>query len=178
MAGLFFRLLLKALFPVLMVLGGLSYVSYLQGHDPLAMLLKPFGGLSGVSLEGMQQQVERMGEKAEESVSGPRTVYRWRDANGQLYYGEQPPADALSVKALRIDPNTNVIAAFRDPKAVEAEAETQKEGATAEGATETDEPEMPNPYSPDQIKQLFEDTKLLKEKLESRQLDLLGKDQQ
>lgn len=174
MAGLFFRLLLKALFPVLMVLGGLAYVSYLQGHDPLALLLKPFGGVPGLSLQGLQQQVERIGERTEQEVSGPRTVYRWRDAGGQLHYGQQPPADAQQVKALHLDPNTNVIAAFRDPKAVATEEAAE---ATEDEASEkrAGEPAMPSPYSPEQIKQLFEDTRALKETLESRQLDPLGK---
>jgi FtsZ-binding cell division protein ZapB len=55
------------------------------------------------------------------------TLYRWRDAQGGLHYGDQPPEDARELRALRIDPEVNVVKAFQTEV---AEEESESEEAT------------------------------------------------
>ncbi|MDX1452434.1 MAG: DUF4124 domain-containing protein [Oleiphilaceae bacterium] len=46
----------------------------------------------------------------------PATVYKWRDANGQWHYGDNPPADARELTPMTINTNTNIVQSVKLPK--------------------------------------------------------------
>ena len=166
MAGFLYRLLLKALLPLGLVLGGLAYFAYLQGQNPLAMLRKSVESGSMPSLQELQSVLEGIAGEAAVGTE-PRSLYRWEDADGAVFYGQSPPADARAVKVLRVDPQVNVIPAHRDPAPRPEEVEGG--GAAVAAAGEVDESAAPKPYSPAQIEHLFDDARGLRETLQQRQ---------
>ncbi len=47
----------------------------------------------------------------------PATIYKWRDANQQWHYGDNPPADARELTPMQIDTNTNIVQSLKLPQA-------------------------------------------------------------
>lgn len=187
MAGMFFKLLFKALVPIVIVLGFLSYFQYLQGKDPLAMLMAPFRGSGSATITRAEPVAEirradaspamqPVGEPVRDetprtltAVSSGATVYRWRDADGNLHFGDNPPQHVQEVETLDIDPDANLIQGDR----------SQQQAAAPAAGVPTADPAVPAmPYSPEQIEKLFRDAQAVKEKLEQRaqaQEDLMNR---
>jgi len=157
LVGTFFRLLLKALLPVGLILGGFAYYAQLQGQDPLTVLRNPAQTIPALSLQGLQSLQSGLAGIVERHTgdSQPRTVYRWEDAAGAVFYGQTPPADARAVRALRIDTT-----AAADGLA-DGVADGSAERPVADGGLRTRSP------APDEL--LFDDARALRETLRQRQ---------
>lgn len=151
MSGLFFRLLLKAMVPLVIVLGGLSYVMYLRGHDPLAMLSAPFqaGGGVGYGKSGVTQAGEPL-----QTIDVTSKVYRWKGPDGTLHFSDKPPGDGRRFQALDVDPDANLIRGLG--------------GSGKEKQAAANVPVPANPYHPDSIKRLFDQAEAVKETLDQR----------
>ena len=55
------------------------------------------------------------------------TVYKWKDAQGQWNYGDQPPSDNPTVSTLQVDTNTNIIQSLKiEPEVPEEEITSVK----------------------------------------------------
>ncbi|MDO6460568.1 DUF4124 domain-containing protein [Granulosicoccaceae sp. 1_MG-2023] len=118
MAGIFFKLLFKALTPVLILVGVMSYMMSLQGQDPAAV----FGSLSreaGQSLEGSAGAVARAAGEAAGYFSPEQTaqrIYRWVDADGVTQFGTEKPPGPVAFSELNVDPDVNVMQPYRAPR--------------------------------------------------------------
>lgn len=114
MRGLVFKLLLKACVPLLLVVGTVSYGTYLRGGDPGAVIARVGDGLSARFAElgaGARDDIVR----ASNGVTGASTtVRRWTDADGTVHYSNAPDAP-VDARIVQVDPRTNVIIAVRPP---------------------------------------------------------------
>lgn len=140
--------------PLVIVLGGLSYVMYLQGQDPFALLTAPFEReQAAAGLPGATPAVPA--GKPLRTIDATSRVYRWRDADGNMHFSDTPPGDGAGFESIEIDPDANLI------KGV---------GGSSEGPRpEAGAPALPaNPYHPDSIKRLFEQAEAVKETLNQR----------
>ncbi len=163
LTGLIFRLLLKAMVPLSIVLGIVFYMSYLNGRDPLAMFGNLFGKVQ-MAITEAGDAVVSMPDAVDTAMEGQtRTFHKWQDAAGAWHYGENPPADARSLTAISLSLTDNVV-----PSTGVGEPQ-EKEGDREQPQLET--PNLASPYSPSQIKKLFEDTKQLQETLNQRRLE-------
>ncbi|MDH3452098.1 MAG: DUF4124 domain-containing protein [Gammaproteobacteria bacterium] len=163
------RLFCKSFFLLAIFIGGGSYVAYIKGVDVTAMTAKlfQFAKLGDLNLETMRIESETVEDNARVLQAGKQRVYKWQDQSGQWHYTQiRPPAHARAVQSMDLDPKQNVIAGFKPP---EEEAEQVPEEPITQA--EAPQPEMPgleNPYSPETIKQLFEDAQNLQETLSKR----------
>jgi len=170
LTGLIFRLLFKAMIPLSMVFGIMFYMMYLNGQNPLAMVEGMFDGIKSKFGRMGDAVVNLSGTVSIALDSEAQTYYKWQDAGGAWNYGEKAPAGASSVTSIRLKLTDNVMPAYIPPK---SEAAEQKQ--TAQPQAES--PGLLSPYTPGQIKKLFEDTRQLQETLNQRQLEhdaLLG----
>ena len=164
LTGLVFRLLFKAMVPLSMVFGIMFYLMYLNGQNPLAMVEAMLDGVKSKFAVAGDAVIDLPGSVNTALDGEARTYYKWQDAGGAWIYGENPPANSLSLTAIKLKLTDNVLPAYTAPK---SEAAEQKQ--TVQPQAES--PALVSPYSPGQIKKLFEDTKNLQETLHQRQLE-------
>ena len=79
-------------------------------------------------------------------------VYKWRDENGVMHFGEARPTQTSGVEQINLKSNHNVMKATSAPKATES-------------STEIKQVDVSNPYSPEGMSQMIEQTKALTESL-------------
>ncbi len=104
------KILFKATLPVVAVAGVMSYMMYLNGGDPKAVLAKVFGGMAGQARESMQQAGRSMDSlKPASEQSAISTVHTWVDANGVTHYSNTAPVNVEST-TMRVNANANVVA--------------------------------------------------------------------
>lgn len=164
------RLLIKSVFMLAIFIGGGAYLAYLKGVD-VGSLLSRFGNLPIMSKLG-EFDVETMSIESETregntSVlkAGKQRVYKWRDRDGQWHYTQtRPPPDAVAEQSMDLDPNQNVIAGLKPkPAIVENAADLTRQEEKGPSDMLGD-----SPYSPDNIKKMFEDAQALQQKLNDR----------
>lgn len=165
---MFMRLLFKTMLPLIIVLGMISYVMYLNGHHPLQIF-------STVSVpkqaSAFMNEINRSANSAGEAVfqRQKETIYKWQDEHGQWHYGKIRPLNAASAETVTIDPNVNVIGSA---KRQGHSTISQPESARAAEEPVVDPASLPKgfeAYSPDNVKKLFEDAKQVQQTLVERQ---------
>ncbi len=95
-------------------------------------------------------------------IGGKNIFYKWYDAEGNVQFTTEPPADGIEYTVKGYDPDANVIQAVKIPA-----AETAQDEPVATGETADDQPET-NVYDPESIKKLFEDTRNIEKLLNQR----------
>jgi hypothetical protein len=103
---------------------------------------------------------------SDEDFAGKDLFYKWYDAEGNVQFTTEPPADGIEYTVKGFDPNANVIQAVKIP-VNEAQTDDSKPSQNKKGLAESTE----NPYSPENIKKLFENTKGLEALLNQRAQD-------
>jgi hypothetical protein len=99
-------------------------------------------------------------------LAGKDLFYKWYDADGNVQFTTEPPADGIEYTVKGFDPNTNVI------QAVEIPAPEVAPKNDAPSSQTTSKPEdIGNPYSQESIKKLFEDAKNIEKLLNQRAMD-------
>ena len=165
------RLLFRSSVLLVIMIGGGAYLAYIKGVDVAALTgrLFSFAGLGDFNLETLRVDSESIEDDTRVLQAGKQRVYKWQDKHGQWHYTQiRPPADALAVQSMDLDPNQNVIAGF-EVKPVDDETTPEEPPIRrAEPEKQPDELISGNPYSPETIKQLFEDAKGLQEALGER----------
>lgn len=73
---------------------------------------------------------------------GKTTIYKWQDANGRWQYGERAPSTGTATKI--------EIATPPPPQAPSAQENNSQQAATSHRA------ELPNPYSPEGVKEIMD----------------------
>ena len=86
-------------------------------------------------------------------------VYKWRDERGIMHFGEAPPVSCITAEKIQLKSNQNVM------NAVTVKKETEV------GNTEIKQTEMANPYSPQGMSQMINQTKALTESLNKQQAE-------
>lgn len=99
----------------------------------------------------------------DEDLSGKDVFYKWYDSNGNIQFTSEPPPEGIEYTLKGFDPDTNVIQAIKSPP-----EESGSDESTPVQNKSTDAEEIGNPYSPDSIKKLFEDTEKIEKLLEQR----------
>ena len=100
---------------------------------------------------------------SDDDLSGKDIFYKWYDGEGNIQFTTEPPPDGIEYTLKGFDPNANVIRAVKvPPKESKAEEATPTRVKAREPEAET------SPYSGDDIKKLFEDTKNLEKLLNQR----------
>ena len=102
----------------------------------------------------------------DEDLSGKDVFYKWYDSNGNIQFTSEPPPEGIEYTLKGFDPDTNVIQAVKAPP-----KESGSDESTPVQNKSTDLEETGNPYSPDSIKKLFEDTKNIEKLLQQRSQD-------
>ena len=126
MSVMFFKLLFKAMVPVVMLVGVMSYMMYIQGQDPLTPLKTVAGGIedsisqTGRSVRKAAAEAggllnEPLAEAGESKETG-RRIYRWVDENGVTHFGTSRPETQAAFETLSVNPDHNVIDGFEAPK--------------------------------------------------------------
>ena len=108
------------------------------------------------------------GNKAssDEDLAGKDLFYKWYDAEGNVQFTTEPPVDGIEYTVKGFDPDANVIQAVKIPVNETVADDSKPEQNKNEPSESTD-----NPYSPEKIKKLFEDTKNLEALLNQRAQD-------
>lgn len=138
MAGIFFKLIFKSLAPVLILVGVMSYMMSMQGQDPLAPLKHVASGI-GHDVGQSTDAVARAASEASGYFSGDapssQRIYRWVDKQGVTHFGTEKPVDAVAFSEVDVDPNANVMQAYRPARTAAptapVQARTGAPGATA-----------------------------------------------
>ncbi len=97
------------------------------------------------------------------NLSGKDVFYQWYDAEGNLQFTSEPPAQGIEYTVKGFDPNANVIQAIKAPQEQdEAETDEQK-SAKAD--------DFGNPYSGDSIKKLLDEARNVEKLINQRLKD-------
>ena len=103
---------------------------------------------------------------SDEDLDGKDVFYKWYDAEGNIQFTTEPPPEGVEFTLKGFDPDANVIQSVKLPPEGN---ETEKTNSTSKKA---DDPgDIGNPYSPDTIKKLFEDTRNIEKLLQQRLQD-------
>lgn len=94
---LVFKILFKALVPIVCLVGIMSYGLYMQGGDPAAL----FGKIAGGAFNNMKSSVKDAGQSVQNAGkvatgNNKTTVYKWVDENGVTQFGSAPPEHGSS----------------------------------------------------------------------------------
>lgn len=92
------------------------------------------------------------------------TVYKWKDAQGQWHYGDQPPSDNPTVSTLQVDTNTNIIQSLK----IEPEAPEEPEVPASKPKQKLPERLTDGELSFDNALNSLNDAKLVRDMMESR----------
>jgi len=90
--------------------------------------------------------------------SGEVKVYKWRDANGVMQFGSQPPPGVAGFEQVSVDTNKNVVDAVKVPVKKESEQVSKEVSA-------------PSPYSVKGMKKLMDDARGVEDMLKKSQED-------
>ncbi len=130
MGKLIAKLLLKAMIPLVLVVGFMSYTLYMKGGDPGAI----FGNVFNNALQSAKSSVQDAGQSVREVAdpdSSKTTVYKWVDANGVTQFGSRPPVSG-NAKTLTIDNNANTFAAQKPLKRHQQQPQRQQNQLSSE----------------------------------------------
>ncbi|MCP4875655.1 MAG: DUF4124 domain-containing protein [Gammaproteobacteria bacterium] len=99
------------------------------------------------------------------NFDGQDIFYRWYDADGNVQFTSEPPAQGIEYTIKGYDPNANVIQAVKiPPKEVDSTETTPTK-------SKSDSEDIGNPYSEESIKKLFEDAENVEKLLNQRLKD-------
>ncbi len=125
------KLLLKALLPLLLLIGVLNYGVYLRGGDPLALWkgvgqnmlasIQSTASNTASSLGGVKNNLQKIGLPSSASET---QVFTWKDQNGTTHYSSSRP-EGINAQMQRYDPDANVVQRFKAPKKPEKIAQVQ-----------------------------------------------------
>ncbi len=164
MSAIFFKLLFKAMTPIVILIGIMTYMTYMQGQDPLA----PFRSMSSGLTEQIDQVSDRVTSMASniKGVSTPmlngakdgqtthdsrQRIYRWIGKDGVPHFGASRPDYDTKIQALNINPATNVVESFKTPTGSK-QVVGQKQNQIPDSAGF-----MPMTANPTKIKQMLQE---------------------
>jgi hypothetical protein len=97
-------------------------------------------------------------------TGGQDTIYQWHDSEGNIQFTTEPPPEGAEYQVRHFDPDTNVIQSVEVPS---REVPVGEVGVDAEKTVES-VAEDKNPYSPENLKKIFEDARNVEKLLDQR----------
>lgn len=150
------KFLFKVTFISLLLFGLSIYAKYLiTGQSPNLDINKeklPEIDISKIS-DSLSNKVSTVKDKVTPEAENKETyLYKWRDEKGVIHYtSEKPDVDIKNLESIKIDNQTNVVPAVSNNSDKNEPSEMQNNQSSVD---------MPsNIYSPDGIKQLFDQAK-------------------
>ena len=142
------KLLFKMLLPLAIIGGGYAYLlgGGLMGGGDLLGLLQP--------KEEQPRGIEGLGNAVTDKNV---TVYQWVDEHGQKHFSSTPPVGQKQVDTVKLSPDANVVQAIKLPE--EEEEKPRRSQVTSVRS---------NPYSPEGVKELMQDTQELSNMMNER----------
>ena len=112
-------------------------------------------------------EIEDLQEKAPKNVQAVVTdkkieIYKWVDEYGVMQFSSTPPFEVDKFEKMVLSPDTNIMDAIKIPEK-EEEAEVRSQVYS-----------LGNPYSPDGMKKMIDDSENIKETLNQRQAEQEG----
>jgi hypothetical protein len=164
------RLAFKVAVMTLVLFGGMNYMAYLYTGKSFfpAWLEKTRARIANFK----QDASEALGsvKTAAEDTTG-RAIYKWTDADGVQQYTSDPPPEGVRAEIVRLDPNANLIRAVPVPESAPETPAAPADSAPSEQAPAA--PDIPFPYTPEQIGKTMEDArnaqKTMNERIEQQQ---------
>lgn len=92
--------------------------------------------------------------------------YRWNDAQGNVHFTTEPPADGIEYTVKGYDPDANVIQAVKLPAEEPAEEPVKSNADSASNMSSAQD--LASPYSKDNVQKLFDDTRNIEQLLNQR----------
>lgn len=134
------------------------------------MLAVPYYLLGGGSLpdfmKGISQEAPNKPMNISNAVTDKDvTVYKWVDDQGRTHFSSTPPT-GQETETMQLRADANVVQAVKTPDKEEEEAAAGS--VLSLGKAASDGEGLPNPYSPEGVKQLIEDAKNVQELLNKR----------
>ena len=140
------------IFSMLIILGVMSVTPmiYMGKFNPLEFLGSGFSSGSSKS-ESLKARAPRnlTNVVTDEKVQ----VYKWRDKNGVMQFGNTPPPTVRNAEQVELNPNSNVV------KAVKVPVVEEKPVASADFA-------QPSPYSVKGMKKVMDDARGVEQMLQ------------
>lgn len=156
------KILFKACLPLVAVVGIMSYMMYLNGGDPKAVIAKVFSGAAGQARSSMQQAgqsakslVPSSNSSSSSESSSVSTVHRWVDSNGVTHFSSTAPTDVQS-QTMRVNANANVVASTPKPKVVKPAAGKQAIGGQGQVIPGTGGLELPVNLNREELTEFLE----------------------
>ncbi|MGB0867813.1 MAG: DUF4124 domain-containing protein [Granulosicoccaceae bacterium] len=119
------KLLFKATFPLLMLLGVLNYAVYLKGGDPLAMWNKLGDNMLASFQSNASTTVAKvkaigdvdwdLSDGALANSAAGTEIFAWRDQDGTMHYSSSKPI-GIEAERQSYNTNTNVVQRFKAPE--------------------------------------------------------------
>ena len=127
----------------------------------MAVIIRVYmaGGLGGIidlNSDGDNQSATVPKNVNAVSTDKDVAVYKWRDENGVMHFGEVPPDSNVMVEKIELKANKNVVQAVAVKKEEEGNNEIKQVSVT-------------NPYTPEGMSQLINQTKEFAESLNKQQ---------
>lgn len=134
------------------------------------MLAVPYYLLGGGSLPDFMKGISQETAKKPMNISNAVTdkdvtVYKWVDDQGRTHFSSTPPT-GQETETMQLRADANVVQAVKTADKEEEEASAGSVLSLGEAASEGEG--LPNPYSPEGVKQLIEDAKNVQEMLNKR----------
>lgn len=163
------KIIFKALIMLVIFMGLGSYGAYLTGQPIPVFNSKNLASIKAKFANAMDSVTpNNIAKTASSAVEGEaeKVFFKWKTADGQTHFGDQPSAGAVDVVVIRgKDLRGNTVAATKIP-------EPQPE--TAEAPVDTS---MSNPYTPEGVKEIMQKAKDVQKLMDERaqqQKDAMG----
>jgi hypothetical protein len=162
------RLALKVVMMTLVLFGGMNYAAYLYTGK----------SFFPAWLEKTRARIANFKQDAAQALSSVKTedtadqaIYKWTDADGVQQYTSDPPPEGVPAELVKLDPNANLIRAVPVPESAPETPAVPADSASGEQAPAA--PDIPFPYTPEQIGKTMEDArnaqKTMNERIEQQQ---------
>lgn len=160
------KLFAKLMIAVLLI-GMMLPFTILKGPDGKTLMSFSDIALPDFSMPGMPNFSQAL--KGSEPIpgdnsdlSGKDIFYQWYDAEGNVQFTSEPPAEGIEYTMKGFDPNANVIQAVKSPPEQNADEADTGEQSSAKSD------DFGNPYSEDSIKKLLDDAKNVEKLINQR----------
>lgn len=138
------KLLLKAIVPMLILVGILNYSMAVRGGDPIAhwkgiaenALASVQNGASNAasSLNGVKDDLLSVDLAATSLDSSNTKVYSWKDEHGMMHYSTSKPA-GIEAQSQTYDSQANIVQAFKAPEKPERTVQNELVNKTTQSPT-------------------------------------------
>lgn len=156
------KIIFKVVTMLVVFMGLGSYGAYLSGQPVPIFNSKNLANIKS-TLNGMVDSVkpDNIAKTTKTAIKGEpeKLFFKWKTPDGQTHFGDKPSADALDIVVIRgKDLRGNTVAATKIP-----EPEPEKESQASNSGSS-----MPNPYSPEGVKEIMDKAKNVEKLMQDR----------